>query len=49
VRGLVLALGIPRVGLRGIREESCNTLTILLITILEGAFLLIVLIVAFIS
>jgi hypothetical protein len=28
VRGLVLALGMPRVGLKGVREESCNTYTL---------------------
>jgi hypothetical protein len=28
VRGLVLALGMPRVGLKGIREESYNTYTL---------------------
>jgi hypothetical protein len=28
VRGLVLTLGVPRVELRGIREESCNSILI---------------------
>jgi hypothetical protein len=31
MRGLVLTLGVPRVGLRGVREESCNNSPPLLI------------------
>ena len=32
--GLALILGVSKVGLRGIRKESCNTKTLLYYTIL---------------